>query len=186
MRHSARGEALLGRIVDPLGRPLDGLGEIVTEEQAEAGAPAAPAAASLDAIGSSELARIRFDQVPDETEFVVDDASPNDTIADFVEDTMANDTIVSLLLDHTLPTNGTLVDNGDGTWNYNPAEFRQLVPVGAEPDFDWSFVSVRGALMPDAHLGYGLPIGGVLATENAVIPYAVGVDIACRYKTDPA
>lgn len=41
-------------------------------------------------------------------------------------------------------------------------------------------VSVRGALMPDAHLGYGLPIGGVLATDNAVIPYAVGVDIACR------
>jgi tRNA-splicing ligase RtcB (3'-phosphate/5'-hydroxy nucleic acid ligase) len=43
-------------------------------------------------------------------------------------------------------------------------------------------VSVAGALMPDAHVGYGLPIGGVLATENAVIPYAVGVDIACRMK----
>lgn len=43
-------------------------------------------------------------------------------------------------------------------------------------------VSVRGALMPDAHVGYGLPIGGVLATKNAVIPYAVGVDIACRMK----
>ncbi|MBC7871816.1 MAG: RtcB family protein [Chitinophagaceae bacterium] len=41
-------------------------------------------------------------------------------------------------------------------------------------------ISVVGALMPDAHQGYGLPIGGVLATENAVIPYAVGVDIACR------
>ena len=41
-------------------------------------------------------------------------------------------------------------------------------------------ISVAGALMPDAHLGYGLPIGGVLATDNAVIPYAVGVDIACR------
>ncbi len=41
----------------------------------------------------------------------------------------------------------------------------------------------RGAaLMPDAHLGYGLPIGGVLALEDAVIPYAVGVDIACRMK----
>jgi tRNA-splicing ligase RtcB len=43
-------------------------------------------------------------------------------------------------------------------------------------------VAVAGALMPDAHAGYGLPIGGVLATENAVIPYAVGVDIACRMK----
>jgi hypothetical protein len=35
-------------------------------------------------------------------------------------------------------------------------------------------VAVRGALMPDAHVGYGLPIGGVLATRNVVIPYAVG------------
>lgn len=43
-------------------------------------------------------------------------------------------------------------------------------------------VAVSGALMPDAHPGYGLPIGGVLATENAVIPYAVGVDIACRMR----
>ena len=51
-------------------------------------------------------------------------------------------------------------------------------------------VSVAGALMPDAHSGYGLPIGGVLATENAVIPYGVGVDIGCRmclsiYDIDP-
>lgn len=43
-------------------------------------------------------------------------------------------------------------------------------------------VAVAGALMPDAHVGYGLPIGGVLGTRNAVIPYAVGVDIACRMK----
>ena len=41
-------------------------------------------------------------------------------------------------------------------------------------------VTVAGALMPDAHQGYGLPIGGVLAVENAVIPYGVGVDIGCR------
>lgn len=41
-------------------------------------------------------------------------------------------------------------------------------------------VAVAGALMPDAHQGYGLPIGGVLATKNAIIPYAVGVDIGCR------
>ncbi len=43
-------------------------------------------------------------------------------------------------------------------------------------------VAAGAALMPDAHVGYGLPIGGVLACENAVIPYAVGVDIACRMK----
>ncbi len=43
-------------------------------------------------------------------------------------------------------------------------------------------VAVQGALMPDAHQGYGLPIGGVLATDNCVIPFGVGVDIACRMK----
>ena len=43
-------------------------------------------------------------------------------------------------------------------------------------------ITVAGALMPDAHVGYGLPIGGVLATVGAVIPYAVGVDIACRMR----
>ncbi|QDT38259.1 RtcB family protein [Stratiformator vulcanicus] len=43
-------------------------------------------------------------------------------------------------------------------------------------------LATNAALMPDAHVGYGLPIGGVLATEGTVIPYAVGVDIACRMK----
>jgi tRNA-splicing ligase RtcB (3'-phosphate/5'-hydroxy nucleic acid ligase) len=43
-------------------------------------------------------------------------------------------------------------------------------------------ITLAGALMPDAHVGYGLPIGGVLATDNSVIPYGVGVDIACRMK----
>ncbi len=42
--------------------------------------------------------------------------------------------------------------------------------------------AVAAALMPDAHVGYGIPIGGVLACAGAVIPYAVGVDIACRMK----
>lgn len=41
-------------------------------------------------------------------------------------------------------------------------------------------VAVRGALMPDAHQGYGMPIGGVVATRNEVIPYGVGMDIGCR------
>ncbi len=35
------------------------------------------------------------------------------------------------------------------------------------------------ALMPDCHMGYGMPIGGVIACEGAVIPNAVGVDIGC-------
>ena len=41
-------------------------------------------------------------------------------------------------------------------------------------------ISVQAAIMPDGHQGYGLPIGGVLATDNAIIPYAVGCDIGCR------
>jgi tRNA-splicing ligase RtcB (3'-phosphate/5'-hydroxy nucleic acid ligase) len=35
------------------------------------------------------------------------------------------------------------------------------------------------ALMPDAHTGYGMPIGGVLAAVETIIPYAVGMDIGC-------
>jgi len=58
----------------------------------------------------------------------------------------------------------------------DPASVQQMANACSLP------VSVRGALMPDAHVGYGLPIGGVLATKDAVIPYAVGVDIACRVK----
>lgn len=41
-------------------------------------------------------------------------------------------------------------------------------------------IAIKGALMPDAHHGYGLPIGGVLAAQNAVIPFGVGLDIGCR------
>jgi tRNA-splicing ligase RtcB (3'-phosphate/5'-hydroxy nucleic acid ligase) len=62
------------------------------------------------------------------------------------------------------------------TWgtDIDPAAIAQMDAAIALP------VSLGGALMPDAHVGYGLPIGGVLATDNAVIPYGVGVDIACR------
>ncbi len=41
-------------------------------------------------------------------------------------------------------------------------------------------IIVKGALMADAHVGYGLPIGGVVAAYNAVMPYGVGMDIGCR------
>src|SRR3982750_3570398 len=60
--------------------------------------------------------------------------------------------------------------------NLEPDAVRQLTNACKLP------VAVSAALMPDAHVGYGLPIGGVLATREAVIPYAVGVDIACRMK----
>lgn len=41
------------------------------------------------------------------------------------------------------------------------------------------FVHKHIAIMPDSHLGYGMPIGGVMATKGVVIPNAVGVDIGC-------
>ena len=56
----------------------------------------------------------------------------------------------------------------------DPQAIRQLEDAMRLP------VTVAGALMPDAHVGYGIPIGGVVALEGAVSPYAVGVDIACR------
>lgn len=85
-----------------------------------------------------------------------------------------------------------LVDHAGARGRFTPRE--QAAPCriwgeGLEPDAVRQMqnacslpVAVAGALMPDAHVGYGLPIGGVLATRDAVIPYAVGVDIACRMK----
>lgn len=64
------------------------------------------------------------------------------------------------------------------TWGSDIDEgaFRQMEDACQIPN------AVGAALMPDAHIGYGLPIGGVLGLDNAVVPYAVGVDIACRMK----
>jgi tRNA-splicing ligase RtcB len=64
------------------------------------------------------------------------------------------------------------------TWGeeIDPAAHHQMKTACSLP------VACGAALMPDAHVGYGLPIGGVLALENAVAPYAVGVDIACRMR----
>lgn len=56
----------------------------------------------------------------------------------------------------------------------NQLAFRQMDTAMRLP------VAVAGALMPDAHAGYGLPVGGVLATKAVVLPYAVGLDIGCR------
>lgn len=71
--------------------------------------------------------------------------------------------------------------------NENPPEYKvygvEHIEQGAKEQMEVAMmlpVTVAGALMPDAHQGYGLPIGGVLATNNAIIPYAVGVDIGCR------
>ncbi|MBN2519926.1 MAG: RtcB family protein, partial [Bacteroidales bacterium] len=60
---------------------------------------------------------------------------------------------------------------------------RQDIDEGTIEQMDTAMslpITLNGALMADAHQGYGLPIGGVLATINAIIPYAVGMDIGCR------
>lgn len=61
-----------------------------------------------------------------------------------------------------------------GEEHIDPEAIRQMETAMKLP------ISVKGALMADAHVGYGLPIGGVLAAYNAVIPYGVGMDIGCR------
>ncbi len=44
-------------------------------------------------------------------------------------------------------------------------------------NLDFAFKHI--ALMPDVHVGFGMPIGGILASKNMIVPNAVGVDIGC-------
>src|SRR5688572_21472925 len=62
------------------------------------------------------------------------------------------------------------------SWAVNAEEgaFEQATNLAMLP-----FAISHIALMPDAHQGYGMPIGGVLFADKAVVPYAVGVDIGC-------
>jgi tRNA-splicing ligase RtcB (3'-phosphate/5'-hydroxy nucleic acid ligase) len=95
--------------------------------------------------------------------------------AAFVKDPLRKDFAKSLLAAPPLPPRDPVPYRRWGE-DLEPEALLQMERACQLP------VTVAGALMPDAHPGYGLPIGGVLATENAVIPYAVGVDIACRMK----
>lgn len=58
----------------------------------------------------------------------------------------------------------------------DPEAYKQLEEACLLP------AAVKGVLLPDAHVGYALPVGGVAALENAVSPAFVGFDIACRMK----
>ncbi|CAN5616060.1 RtcB family protein [soil metagenome] len=97
----------------------------------------------------------------------------------------ANDAVLALIAEKLLPksipeeaeislNNSGVHFNIFGAEHIEEGALHQMYQAAKLP------VAVAGALMPDAHHGYGLPIGGVLATENAVIPYGVGVDIGCR------
>ena len=103
-------------------------------------------------------------------------AAPSEFVADAVYGTLARQ-----LIDHAAAATTFAPRTEDAPY--------RIWGSGLEPDAVQQMnnacklpVAVAGALMPDAHVGYGLPIGGVLATHEAVIPYAVGVDIACRMK----
>jgi tRNA-splicing ligase RtcB len=62
------------------------------------------------------------------------------------------------------------------SWCNNPEEeaLKQAYNLSALP-----FVFRKVCLMPDTHCGYGMPIGGVVATKGVVVPFMVGVDIGC-------
>jgi len=96
-----------------------------------------------------------------------------------------NDAVLGLIAQQLLPKTGPegmeislnktgIGFNIFGNEQIGPEAINQMYQAAKLP------IAVAGALMPDAHSGYGLPIGGVLATDNAVIPYGVGVDIGCR------
>lgn len=99
--------------------------------------------------------------------------------ADFIDDAHFGVIAQKLIPAPKDPNEVSLSDTGVsfsifGNEFIEPGALNQMYQAAKLP------VSVAGALMPDAHQGYGLPIGGVLAVKNAVIPYGVGVDIGCR------
>lgn len=71
-----------------------------------------------------------------------------------------------------LPTSGVPIKNWASS--LEPQALDQAVNLANLP-----FTFKHVALMPDSHSGYGMPIGGVLATKGVIIPNAVGVDIGC-------
>lgn len=96
-----------------------------------------------------------------------------------------NDAVLGLIAQQLIPKQET--DGAEISLNKTGIQFnvfgQEYIEEGAMHQMCQAAklpISLAGALMPDAHSGYGLPIGGVLATDNAVIPYGVGVDIGCR------
>lgn len=107
-------------------------------------------------------------KVKEYPESFLDDETLNELASTIIEDANPK-------LDETIK----LIDNAP-EYSIFGADY---IEEGARNQMDIAMklpVSIAGALMPDAHQGYGLPIGGVLATRNAIIPYGVGVDIGCR------
>jgi tRNA-splicing ligase RtcB (3'-phosphate/5'-hydroxy nucleic acid ligase) len=64
-------------------------------------------------------------------------------------------------------------------WLENVGQIEEACLQQAKNLANFPFAYKWIALMPDTHSGYGMPIGGVVATENVIMPNAVGVDIGC-------
>lgn len=95
-----------------------------------------------------------------------------------------NDALIKLRLEHGVPDQKLVYADSAvpisvygnvgidiDQWAYDQLEEACRLPV-----------AISGALLPDAHPGYALPVGGVVALRNAVSPAFVGFDIACRVK----
>ncbi|QNN41318.1 RtcB family protein [Pedobacter roseus] len=99
----------------------------------------------------------------------------------FLDDEVLNTLATAVIEESNPKSDGTIeLINNAKDYSIFGADY---IEEGARNQMDVAMklpVSVAGALMPDAHQGYGLPIGGVLATRNTIIPYGVGVDIGCR------
>ena len=141
------------------------------------GVPPRCAAAAIDALGTAAMQGLGFglkgNRARDLVKQVV--ASPATFVHDPIWGRLANELLGYDARDRMLEPREPIAYR---TWgeDIDPAAHAQMQTACRVPS------AVGAALMPDAHVGYGLPIGGVLACENAVIPYAVGVDIACRMK----
>lgn len=99
----------------------------------------------------------------------------------FLDDPILNQLATAMIEESNVKTEDTikLRESADHYTIFGAA----YIEEGARTQMDIAMklpITAAGALMPDAHQGYGLPIGGVLATKNAIIPYGVGVDIGCR------
>nr|WP_315419772.1 RtcB family protein [uncultured Pedobacter sp.] len=99
----------------------------------------------------------------------------------FLDDEVLNTLATAVIEEANPKSDGTIeLINNAKDYSIFGADY---IEEGARNQMDIAMklpVTIAGALMPDAHQGYGLPIGGVLATRNAIIPYGVGVDIGCR------
>ncbi|MEX6690237.1 RtcB family protein [Danxiaibacter flavus] len=127
-----------------------------------------------------EIATTKFED-KDRKEVLAVMKKARDYPENFLDDEIMEPLAKAMIEEVTTPKNETI------PLIANPADYKiygaEFIEEGATKQMNTAMklpVTAAGALMPDAHQGYGLPIGGVLATKNAIIPYGVGVDIGCR------